>query len=79
MRQLLKGAISLRPSAQDVDEVIEETARLIELLFVLGANPPVKAARGRYSKENVRHPSKELLSAACDHNFLLYFSIRSNC
>jgi len=46
MRQLLKGAISLRPSAQDVDEVIEETARLIELLFVLGANPPVKAAPG---------------------------------
>jgi len=46
MQHLLSGAVSVRQSSAVLEDVVDETARLIELLLVMSSKPPSKSAPG---------------------------------
>jgi hypothetical protein len=46
MQYLVNGAASLHPSSILMDDVVNETARLIEMILVLSGRPPGKSAPG---------------------------------
>ncbi|NMB54214.1 MAG: alpha-amylase [Leptolinea sp.] len=46
MRHLVLGALSIQQTRLPVDEMVEETARQIEMLLELPNNPPVKSVPG---------------------------------
>lgn len=53
MQQLVSGAISIRPTDSKLDDVVEETVRLIDLLFTLAEKSTIRPIPGMDIKKRV--------------------------
>jgi glycosidase len=67
MQYLVNGASSLHPSNIPMNDVVDETARLIEMILVLSGRPPGKSTPGyeiRLKMSKALHENTELRMAA---------------